>query len=388
MANPLEKLVAEKKKSIEALMELLEKGAEVLASTVGEMFPLCEAAAPVLKLVLDKVESKEVLYVKEQFIVVKSRLDVISSQLEDINCEIQKGNVDSEYFRVEENLCNLYRKYIDILNAKPEFQEVKKDLFLKHFSKTGGEKNLYTLYDGLMGKNTFVEPILEVVTKYVARNRRVLEDYCVRMKELFCLGLIVLLGHCALTQGEDIEQEKISEWSEKIQEVEIKMKEVIEECVQSFSEQAHLDVKRLVQEKEGESIEEFPQELLSFLEKKYDWVRWSVRIINPLVNNDDKHEYLKGQNCFDVPQGKDTKVVVSYSNNPQPLFKDNIQQLMDGPAKKEKPKAVVEILENQLPGFMIQAVSNNKQSFAAWNFPEDCHYWERHKKVSVCVHSD
>ncbi|KAK3515024.1 hypothetical protein QTP70_003366 [Hemibagrus guttatus] len=341
MPSPLERVVAQKKEAIEAVMELFERGSEALASTVGEIFPLCEAAAPVLKLALDNVESKEVVFVKEQFLVVRNRLDVISSQLEDINSEIQKGRVDSQYFNVEENIRNQFRKYLDILEAKPQFQEVKQRLFLDHFSKTGGEKNLHVLYDALMGTNTFGESILEVVERYEARNRRVLEDFCVRMKELFCLGLIVLLGHCALTQGEDMEQEKLSEWSAWIQEVETKMKAVIEECVKSFPEQACLDVQKLVHEKEGGNLQDTAQELLSFLEKKYDWVKWSVRIINHSGSSNwriwrnwrtrDNFQYVKGQNWFDVLQVDDTNIVVSYSSNPQPLSKDTIQLLMDGP---------------------------------------------------------
>lgn len=398
MPSPLERVVAQKKEAIEAVMELFEKGSEALASAVGEIFPLCEAAAPVLKLALDNVESKEVVFVKEQFLVVRNRLDVISFQLEDINSEIQKGHIDSQYFHVEENICNLFRKYLNILEAKPQFKEVKQHLFLEHFSKTGGEKNLYVLYDALMGTNTFGESILEVVERYEARNRRVLEDFCARMKELFCLGLIVLLGHCALTQAEDMEQEKLSEWSVRIQEVDTKMKAVIEECVKSFPEQACLDVQKLVQKKKGDNLQDTAQELLSFLEKKYDWVKWSVRIINHSGSSNwrnwrnwrtrDNFQYVKGQNWFDVLQVDDTNIVVSYSSNPQPLSKDTIQSLMDGPGKKGDAEAVVENLEKPLSDFMVHAVSRYKQSFAVWNFPEDCHYWERHKNVALCVHSE
>jgi len=81
-------------------------------------------------------------------------------------------------------------------------------LFLEHFFITGGEKNLCVLYDAVMGNSTFGEPILDVVEQYEARNRRVLEDFCVRLKELLCLGIIALLGYCFLTQGEEAEQEK------------------------------------------------------------------------------------------------------------------------------------------------------------------------------------
>lgn len=129
----------------------------MLASTVAELFPLCKPAAPFLRLALDTVKSKEVFYVKEQFLEVRNKLDILSIQLEDIDCEIKKGRLDSQYFSVEVNIRNQFRKYMDILEAKPQFQEVKKRLFLEHFSKTGGEKNLYVLYDALIGTNSFGE---------------------------------------------------------------------------------------------------------------------------------------------------------------------------------------------------------------------------------------
>lgn len=347
MSSPLERVVAQKKEAIEEVMEMFERGAEVLASAVGGLSPLFEASAPVLRLFLDNVESKEVTYVKDQFLVVRSKLDVLSSQIEDINCEIKKGRLDSQFF--------------------------------KHFPKTGGEKNLYMLYDAVMGNSTFGEPILEVVEQYEARNRRVLEDFCVRLKELLCLGIIALLGYCFLTQGEEAEQEKIQEWSTKIEEIETKMKETIEKCVQSFPEQAELDIKRLLKEKEEANLQETARELLDFLTKKFDWVCWSIRVISNMgkISNlraGQNFQCVSGQKYLEVSQGNDTHLVVSYCSDPQPVPNESIKQMMEGPARKGDAKAVVEMLEKQLAGFLIHAVSRHKESFTLSSFPEECHY--------------
>uniref|UniRef100_A0A4W5Q3A3 Rapunzel 6 n=1 Tax=Hucho hucho TaxID=62062 RepID=A0A4W5Q3A3_9TELE len=393
MASPLEKVVAQKKEAIEAVMESFERGAEVLASAVGELFPLYVVAAPVLRLALDNVQSKEVFYVKEQFLAVRNKMDILSTQLEDIDCEIKKGRLDSHYFSVEENIRNQFRKYMDILEAKPPFQEVKKRLFLEHFSKTGGEKNLCVLYNALMGTNSFGESILEVVERYEVRNRHVLEDFCVRMKELFCLGLIALLGHCALTKDPCEEQETIRNWSSKIEEVEIKMKACIEACVAAFPEQAYLDAQRLLQEKEERNLQDTAQEVQEFLTRKYDWVSWSVRVVNHSGSSyrnwraGDHFQHMASQNCLKVLQVNDTNLVVSYSTSPQPVPRDCIHQLMEGPGKKGGAQAVVEVLEKQLAGFVVHAVSHHKESEFTWSFPEDYHYWERHKNVALCVHS-
>ncbi|XP_067255292.1 protein rapunzel-like [Chanodichthys erythropterus] len=393
MSSSLERVVAQKKEAIEAVMEMFERGAEVLASAVGEMSPLFEAAAPVLKLVLNNVESKEVIYVKDQFLVVRSKLDVLSSQLQDIDSEIRRRRLDTQFFSVEENMRNQFRKYIDILEAKPEYKEVKKRLFLEHFFITGGEKNLCVLYDAVMGNSTFGEPILDVVEQYEARNRRVLEDFCVRLKELLCLGIIALLGYCFLTLGEEAEQAKIQEWSTKIQEIEMKMKETIKKCVHSFPEQAELDIKRLVKEREDGNLQEMAKELLDFLVKKYDWVSWSIRVVSNLgkirnLRAGQNFQCVAGQSYFEVSQGNDVNLVVSFCSAPQPVPNESIKQMMEGPARKGDAKAVVELLEEQLAGFLVHAVSRHKESFAVSSFPEECHYWDKHKNVNVCVHAE
>ena len=48
------------------------------------------------------------------------------------------------------------------------------------------------------------------------------------------MGLIALLGHCALTLGQEEEEDKIQEWSSKIEEVECRMKTTIEACTAAF----------------------------------------------------------------------------------------------------------------------------------------------------------
>ncbi|XP_049587676.1 protein rapunzel isoform X1 [Syngnathus scovelli] len=394
MTSQAEKILAQKKEAIEAAMEMLERGAEVVASAVGELFPLCQAAAPVLRLALDNVRSKEVFYVKEQFLTVRNSLDLLSGQLEDIDCEIKKARLDSQYFAVEENLRNQFRKYMDIIEAKPQFREVKTKLFLEHFSRSGGEKNLFVLYHALMGDSSFGESILDVVERYVSRNRRLLEDFCVRMKELLCLGLIALMGYTALTQNHQEEDDKIQDWSRKMDEIELRMKITIQSCVDAFAEQAKLDTQHLLQEKQIDSLQETSQQLLDFLVKKYDWVSWSVRLINHSGSTyrnwraGERFHHVVGRNWFEVLQVNNINLVVSFSSRPQTVPRDAILEMMEGAARKGNAPTVVEVLEKQMSGFVVHAVSRHKESAAAWSFPDDCHYWERHKNVAVCVHAD
>lgn len=213
------------------------------------------------------------------------------------------------------------------------------------------------------------------------------------MKELFCLGLIALLGHCALTQ-EDEEEVKIQDWSKRIEKVESRMKTTIEACIAAFPEQAKLDAQRLLQEKDQQNLPDIAQSLQEFLVGKYDWVCWSVRVINHSGSTyrnwraGDHFHHVAGQNWFEVLQVNNVNLVVSYSSDAQKVPQDFIQQLMEGQGKKGNAHAVVEILEKQLSGFVVHAVSRHKECAAAWSFPEESHYWMRHKNVAVCVHSE
>lgn len=215
------------------------------------------------------------------------------------------------------------------------------------------------------------------------------------MKELFCLGLIALLGHCALTQGPGEEESKIQEWSSKMEEVETRMKETIQSCVAAFPEQAKLDAQHLLQEREEEEPPQgTAQRLLQFLLKKYDWVHWSVRLVHHSGSTyrnwraGEHFQHVSGQNWFEVLQEDNVHLVVSYSTRTQAVPRDFIRQVMESQGRKGNAPAVVEVLGKQLCGFLVHAVSCYKDTAAAWSFPEDSHYWERHRNVAVCVHAE
>lgn len=390
MDNQLQKLVAEKKDMVETVMEVFEQGAEVVASIAGDLFPVFSIAAPIVKLALDNVESKEAAFMKEQFQKVRDRLEVVSEELQRINDEIKRSGLDAAYFSVEENITNQFRKYMDILNAKQKFREVKKKLFLEHFAKTGGDKNLITLYNAVTGETFSGEPILEIVQNYEEKSRRPMEDFCARLKKLFCVGLIALLGHAAL-KGYDEDEALLKEWSEKMKTVQDKMNAVIEDCIVSFPKQAEEDSRRLVRDQASLTNQQLADAIIEKLKKKYDWVGWSVRIFKPptglFTNKKDQH-CATGKSRFQVktPDEK-LNIWVSYSSSPEPVDKNHIQQLIQG-QKKVTVVGVAELLFDKLPGdCVVHTIRTSKDLACSWSFKDELHYWEEHKNFYVCVHS-
>lgn len=390
MAEQLQKLVSEKKDVVETVMEVFERGAEVVASIAGDLFPVFAIAAPVVKLALDNVESKEAAFMKEQFQKVRDHLEAVSEEIQKINNEIKKSGLDAVYFPVEENITNQFRKYMDILNAKPKFREVKKKLFLEHFSKTNGDKNLNSLYNAVTGETFSGESVLEITLNYEEKSRRPVEDYCAMLKKLFCVGLIALLGHAAL-KGYGEEEALLKEWGEKMKVVQEKMNAVIEDCIVSFPKQAEEDSRRIVRDNSGFTSQQLAEAIVEKLKKKYDWVSWSVRVFRSpsglFANKKDFH-CPTGRNRFQVPSSDEKlNVWISYSSSPEPLDKERIEQLIQS-QKKPAVVGLAELLFDKLPGgCVVHTVRNSKELACSWSFSEELHHWEEHKNIYICIHS-
>ncbi|XP_061675307.1 rapunzel 4 [Syngnathoides biaculeatus] len=389
MADQLQRLVADKKDVVETVMEAFEQGAEVVASIVGDIFPVFSIAAPIVKLALDNVESEEAAFMKAQFQKVRDRLEAASDQARRVHDEIKKSGVDAAYFSVEENITNQFRKYMDILNAKAKFREVKKKLFLEHFDKTGGDKNLHVLYNAVTGDSFSGRSVLEIIRDYEEKSRRAVEGFCARLKKLFCLGLIALLGHAAL-KGFDEEDALLKQWGEKMKLAQDKMNAVIGDCVVGFPEQAELDARRLARDNPDWSNRELADALVAKLKEKYDWVAWSVRVFKSPTGlfAPKKCHSSTGRSRFQVPASDDKlNVVVSYSASPEPVDGDRVRRLIQS-HKKPGSLAVAEMLFESVPGdCVVHAVKTGKDLACAWSFADGLHYWEEHKNLYVCLHS-
>ncbi|MCJ8745439.1 hypothetical protein PDJAM_G00130200 [Pangasius djambal] len=390
MAEGLQKLIASKKDVVENVMEVFEQGTEVLASIAGDLFPVFSIAAPIVKLALDNVESKEAEYMKEQFQRVRERLEVVSEEIQRINDEVRKSGMDAAYFSVEENITNQFRKYMDILNAKPKFREAKKKQFLDHFSKSGGDKNLHTLYGAVTGDSFSGESVLEITLNYEQKSRRAVEDFCARLKQLFCIGLIALMGHTALKGGDD-EEELLRNWAEKMKVVQSKMNVIIEDCISSFPSQAEIDIKCLVRNHKDKSNQQLADMIIENLKGKYDWVSWSVRVFNSpkgWFTSKKDFQCATGKSRFQVPSSDENlNVMVSYSASPEPLDKAHIQQLVQDQKKVSVP-GIAELVFEKTPKCVVHAVKTSCKELAySWSFQDELHFFEEFKNFYLFVHS-
>ncbi|XP_051872432.1 protein rapunzel-like [Pristis pectinata] len=372
---------------------VLANSTEKLASTLGVLGPITGVASMTVKLSLSSVDSPELAFMKEQFQAVRNQLDVISGQISEVLREIERSTINNQYFPIEENLKNQFRKYMDILNAAPEFRQKEKEEFLKHFNATKGDQNLHTLYDGVMGFTAvFGKSILDTAMNCDQRNRRLMEGLCARLKNLFCIGLIALLGHAGIT-GTD-EKALEAQWNQKLAEAESKMKSMVDRCINEFAEQAEIDVERLVKEKGGRDNKECSHYILEALAKKYDWVRWSVRVYNG-ISGFGNHCVI-GSNYFHFFRLNNVNIVVSYTTDPKPVDETLVRQLMDGRDFAngfwfgcKNARIVAEDFHHDLPdGYVVHTVKCDNDLWYKCNFPGGCHFWANCMGVTLCIHRE
>ncbi|XP_043918336.1 uncharacterized protein LOC122794188 [Protopterus annectens] len=397
MSERFKDILSESKDALVTVMEAFLDEPSIMVCAVGMVFPIVELAIPFIKLVLCNEESSEVKYMKEQFQMVRDQLEDVADQIADINKALKKKDIDTEFFKIEENLLFLFEKYMDIIDSKPKFQEGKKVQFVEDYEAFPADKDLHELYEAVMGNTAFGSSILDFAMEYTEKHRRALEKYFARLLKLFYLGLVIVIGYKAIKE-ENSEKFKM-QWKEKMHDVETKMKSLIDECIDKFPEQARIDIlKECLRQEGGKSNCELAALILGAVKEKYDWVSWSVQVFDQqqsskftiLPKKGEYHAHSE-KNSLDFDDFSKRHVVVSYSSDPKPVDAARIQhfinELVVSDTKCEMSRAVAFIAHN-LPGHVIHIVKESKKFECSHNFPKDSHFLGVYQKSQICVHSE
>lgn len=210
------------------LVKVLECVATI-SSAAAVVNPIFGMAGSLIRVVLHHVDDEDLQKLKREFGSVNRALDDISQQNRQTLQQIRKETVDKQYGQIEENLRNQFRKFVEIVEAKPEHLQRKKDDFIESYMNDNEDQNMHTLYDGVMGKRKlFSRPILEVYLKHSQGDRSVMENLCTRLAYLLCIGFISMMGYYAFIE-DDVEARN-EEWEEKMKNVQEKMQEVLRRC--------------------------------------------------------------------------------------------------------------------------------------------------------------
>lgn len=392
--NTVADWLVQNRDKIEKGVEIMGQASEVLAATVGQLHPILEAVFVASAELLSNPDGKEARYMAQQFENVNQQLEGIQDTIDQIALELQRTSMNKQNFDREVQMVSQYEKFQDFVTAKSKFKEKKMEKFISHYENTEGDLNLDALYNAVVGSNISGDPILETVVITEQRSRRAVEDFCARLKKLFVVGIIAVMGYAALKEGV-VGEEIVKKWQERMEDVEKRMKAAVDECTEKFADQAKLDVEHLVMENPGNINQEFIKSLMDSLIKKYDWVNWSIRafsdrervfFFNWLAGK--KYHGSGGANWFDILTNNKIKVVVSFCVSPKPIDKNQIQEQIQSQKLKGNMMAVALSLKKIFPNLLVHAVSHYKEVVETNNFHEDCYYYGKHKRAYLCIHPE
>ncbi|KAK5620358.1 hypothetical protein CRENBAI_025146 [Crenichthys baileyi] len=223
-----EEIHEDRTKLKQGLVKVLQCVASI-SSAAAVVNPIFGVAGSLIRVVLHHIDDEDIRTLKREFGSVNLKLDELSQQNRRTLVQIEKETLDGQYCQVEENLKNQFRKFMAMVEARPEHREGKKDDFEESYANDLGDQNLHTLYDGVVGKRKlFSRPILEVYLKHSQGDRSTMERLCTRLTYLFCIGLIAFMGYSAII-GDD-EEGLSEEWAEKMEHVQEKMQEALRRC--------------------------------------------------------------------------------------------------------------------------------------------------------------
>ncbi|KAM8870058.1 protein rapunzel-like isoform 1-T2 [Spinachia spinachia] len=394
MMNSVADWLVQNRDKVEKGVEIMGQASEVLAATVGQLHPVLEAVFVATSEILSNPDGKEARYLAEQFELVNQKLEGIQSEIDQIALELQRTSMNKQNFDREAQMLSQYEKFQDFVNAKPKFKEKKMEKFISHYENTDADLNLDALYNAVVGESAAGDPLLETVVTTEQRSRRPVEDFCARLKKLFVMGIIAVMGHSALKEGA-VGEEMVKKWQGRMEDVENRMKAAVDDCTENFADQAKLDMERLLQEDPGSINHDFAKSLLESLVKKYDWVKWSIRtfsdkerifFFNWLAGK--KYHGIAGVNWFEILTNSKVKVVVSFCVDPKPINKSHIWEQIEAQKTKGNMVEVAQALNRSFPNCLVHAVSHYKELVESNNFDEDSYYYGKHKRAYLCIHSE
>ncbi|XP_076006352.1 rapunzel 5 [Genypterus blacodes] len=393
--NSVADWVVQNRDKIEKGVEIMGQASEVLAATVGQLHPILEAVFVASAELLNNPDKSEARFLTQQLNLVNEKLEGIQDEIDQIALELQKSSMNKQNFDREAQILSQYEKFLLFVNAKADFKEKKKDKFLSHYENTDSDLNLDAIYNAVTGENTSGDPMLDTLVAIKQRDRRAVEDFCMRLKKLFVVGIIAVMGYAALKKGV-VGEEMVKKWQDRMEDVEKRMKVAVDDCKENFADQAENDMKQRLQESPGTADIDFTKSLLDWLVKKYYWVNWSIRLFNDKerifffnwLAGKKYHGSGGGPHYFEVLTNNKIKVVISFSVDPKPIDKGEIQKQVDGQRLKGNMIDVAQSLSSKFPNCLVHAISHYKEVVESNNFHEDCYYYGKHKRAYLCIHSE
>lgn len=168
----------------------------------------------------------------KDFQEIHTKLESISQKNQQCLRQIRIDEVNETYGKYEEFIKHQYTAFNNMvaqMKKDPENTQRYMTTFEKIYERDKSDMSLDVYYRGVMGiKMQFGRPLLKVYLDNCNSDRETMERHCSHITHLFHMGLIALMAYTAVT--EDDEDEVREKWAKRVEEIQMKMQEVLSQC--------------------------------------------------------------------------------------------------------------------------------------------------------------
>ncbi|KAM7373297.1 hypothetical protein PAMP_008161 [Pampus punctatissimus] len=168
----------------------------------------------------------------KDFQEIHTKLESISQKNQQCLKQIHIDEVNNTYGIHEEYIKHQYNAFNSmVVQMKKDPENIKRYMqnFRTIYERDKSDMSLDTYYYGVMGtKLLFGRPLLKVYMDNCDGDREIMEGHCSYITHLFHMGLIALMAYTAVT--EDDENEVREKWATRVEEIQMKMQEVLNQC--------------------------------------------------------------------------------------------------------------------------------------------------------------
>ncbi|KTF81346.1 hypothetical protein cypCar_00036400 [Cyprinus carpio] len=202
------------------------------ASSINPLFGIVTSVVGVVKKgLVDKKEQEPDKDLKQ----IREKLEIISEKNKQTLRQIRIDEINETYGKHEEVIKHQYNAFntmVEKVKLHPENSNNHMEEFVKIYENDQMDLSLDTYYRGVTSGALFGKNILQVYLENCQKNKKVMEARCSHIAHLFYIGLMALMAYYAVS--EDDEDEVRDKWAKRVIEIQDKMQEVLDQCIEEY----------------------------------------------------------------------------------------------------------------------------------------------------------
>ncbi|XP_047461969.1 rapunzel 2 [Mugil cephalus] len=205
---------------------------EKVSSFASSIDPIFGVVSSLVGVARKGLADDEAHALDNDFQKIHNDLETISEKNQQCLRKIRIDEVNETYGKYEEYIKHQYAAFTTMVaqvKKDPDNPERYMKNFEKVYERDKSDMSLDVYYRGVMGTKTlFGKSLLAVYLDNCDGDREIMEHRCSHIAHLFQMGLIALMAYTAVT--EDDEEEVREKWAKRVEDIQEKMQEVLNQC--------------------------------------------------------------------------------------------------------------------------------------------------------------